>query len=167
MFSWLYAAQQGMRRTEFLQNGIMGQLSAESSMRGTVGSRTGAMLRRCGLPPSSRGLRLRSQAPCHPAADVHQPLGFVPCVASDLQTLQDIGVEKNTTIVFPLPLEMKTLLSRPQSLTSCGYMHILGAARIRPALPDHASQQPRGASAPSHSAASLRSPTSQSLIRWY
>jgi regulator of protease activity HflC (stomatin/prohibitin superfamily) len=29
-----------------------------------------------------------------------------------LQTLQDIGVEKNTTIVFPLPLEMMTLFNR-------------------------------------------------------
>lgn len=29
-----------------------------------------------------------------------------------LQTLADIGVEKNTTIVFPLPLEMMTLLNR-------------------------------------------------------
>jgi regulator of protease activity HflC (stomatin/prohibitin superfamily) len=29
-----------------------------------------------------------------------------------LQTLSDIGVEKNTTIVFPLPLEMMTLLNR-------------------------------------------------------
>ena len=29
-----------------------------------------------------------------------------------LQTLADIGVEKNTTIVFPLPLEMLTLLNK-------------------------------------------------------
>jgi regulator of protease activity HflC (stomatin/prohibitin superfamily) len=29
-----------------------------------------------------------------------------------LQTLSDIGVEKNTTIVFPLPLEMMTLLNK-------------------------------------------------------
>ncbi len=29
-----------------------------------------------------------------------------------LQTLADIGVEKNTTIVFPLPLEMMTLLNK-------------------------------------------------------
>jgi regulator of protease activity HflC (stomatin/prohibitin superfamily) len=29
-----------------------------------------------------------------------------------LQTLSDIGVEKNTTIVFPLPIEMMSLLSR-------------------------------------------------------
>jgi len=29
-----------------------------------------------------------------------------------LQTLADIGVEKNTTIVFPLPLEMLTILNR-------------------------------------------------------
>jgi regulator of protease activity HflC (stomatin/prohibitin superfamily) len=29
-----------------------------------------------------------------------------------LQTLSDIGVEKNTTIVFPLPIEMMTLLNR-------------------------------------------------------
>jgi regulator of protease activity HflC (stomatin/prohibitin superfamily) len=29
-----------------------------------------------------------------------------------LQTLSDIGVEKNTTIVFPLPIEMLTLLNR-------------------------------------------------------
>ena len=29
-----------------------------------------------------------------------------------LQTLTDIGVEKNTTIVFPLPLEMMTLFNR-------------------------------------------------------
>jgi len=29
-----------------------------------------------------------------------------------LQTLQDIGVEKNTTIVFPLPLEMMTLFNK-------------------------------------------------------
>jgi regulator of protease activity HflC (stomatin/prohibitin superfamily) len=29
-----------------------------------------------------------------------------------LQTLSDIGVEKNSTIVFPLPLEMMTLLNK-------------------------------------------------------
>ena len=29
-----------------------------------------------------------------------------------LQTLADIGVEKNTTIVFPLPLEMLTLFEQ-------------------------------------------------------
>ena len=29
-----------------------------------------------------------------------------------LQTLSDIGVEKNTTIVFPLPLVMMTLLNK-------------------------------------------------------
>jgi len=29
-----------------------------------------------------------------------------------LQTLQDIGVEKNTTIVFPLPLEMMTMFNK-------------------------------------------------------
>ncbi len=29
-----------------------------------------------------------------------------------LQTLSDIGVEKNTTIVFPLPIEMMTLLNK-------------------------------------------------------
>ena len=29
-----------------------------------------------------------------------------------LQTLSDIGVEKNTTIVFPLPLEMMTLFNK-------------------------------------------------------
>jgi len=29
-----------------------------------------------------------------------------------LQTLTEIGVEKNTTIVFPLPLEMMTLFNR-------------------------------------------------------
>jgi hypothetical protein len=32
-----------------------------------------------------------------------------------LQTLTEIGVEKNTTIVFPLPLEMMTLLNRLSS----------------------------------------------------
>jgi hypothetical protein len=44
----------------------------------------------------------------------------LPCFATQpmtlqlryLQTLQDIGVEKNTTIVFPLPLEMMTLFNR-------------------------------------------------------
>src|SRR6201747_1552934 len=30
-----------------------------------------------------------------------------------LQTLTEIGVEKNTTIVFPLPMELITLLNRP------------------------------------------------------
>ena len=34
-----------------------------------------------------------------------------------LQTLADIGVEKNTTIVFPLPLEMLTILNRLSGLT--------------------------------------------------
>jgi hypothetical protein len=29
-----------------------------------------------------------------------------------LQTLSDIGVEKNTTVVFPLPLEMLTLFNK-------------------------------------------------------
>jgi hypothetical protein len=29
-----------------------------------------------------------------------------------LQTLTDIGVEKNTTIVFPLPIEFATLFSK-------------------------------------------------------
>jgi hypothetical protein len=29
-----------------------------------------------------------------------------------LQTLTEIGVEKNTTIVFPLPLDMMTLLNK-------------------------------------------------------
>ena len=29
-----------------------------------------------------------------------------------LQTLADIGVEKNTTIVFPLPLELMSLLNK-------------------------------------------------------
>jgi regulator of protease activity HflC (stomatin/prohibitin superfamily) len=29
-----------------------------------------------------------------------------------LQTLADIGVEKNTTIVFPLPIEMMSLLNK-------------------------------------------------------
>jgi hypothetical protein len=29
-----------------------------------------------------------------------------------LQTLADIGVEKNTTIVFPLPIEFMTLLNK-------------------------------------------------------
>ncbi len=33
-----------------------------------------------------------------------------------LQTLADIGVEKNTTIVFPLPLEMLTILNKMSSL---------------------------------------------------
>ncbi|MGH9606681.1 MAG: slipin family protein [Terracidiphilus sp.] len=33
-----------------------------------------------------------------------------------LQTLADIGVEKNTTIVFPLPLEMLSLLNKMGSL---------------------------------------------------
>ena len=34
-----------------------------------------------------------------------------------LQTLADIGVEKKTTIVFPLPLEMLTILNRLRGLT--------------------------------------------------
>ena len=29
-----------------------------------------------------------------------------------LQTLRDIGAEKNTTIIFPLPIEMLSLLQR-------------------------------------------------------
>jgi hypothetical protein len=29
-----------------------------------------------------------------------------------LQTLTEIGVEKNTTIIFPLPLEMLSLLNK-------------------------------------------------------
>jgi hypothetical protein len=29
-----------------------------------------------------------------------------------LQTLTEIGVEKNTTIIFPLPLEMMTLFNK-------------------------------------------------------
>jgi hypothetical protein len=29
-----------------------------------------------------------------------------------LQTLSDIGVEKNTTVVFPLPMEMMTLFNK-------------------------------------------------------
>jgi hypothetical protein len=29
-----------------------------------------------------------------------------------LQTLSDIGVEKNTTIVFPLPIEFMSLLNK-------------------------------------------------------
>ena len=33
-----------------------------------------------------------------------------------LQTLADIGVEKNTTIVFPLPMEMMTLLNKMTAL---------------------------------------------------
>ncbi|HEX8712068.1 MAG TPA: slipin family protein [Terracidiphilus sp.] len=33
-----------------------------------------------------------------------------------LQTLADIGVEKNTTIVFPLPLEMLTMLNKMSGL---------------------------------------------------
>jgi regulator of protease activity HflC (stomatin/prohibitin superfamily) len=46
-----------------------------------------------------------------------------------LQTLQDIGVEKNTTIVFPLPLEMMTLFNK------MGDMQVSappGAAEIKP-----------------------------------
>src|SRR5271157_1130047 len=34
-----------------------------------------------------------------------------------LQTLTEIGVEKNTTIVFPLPLEMMTLFNKLSALT--------------------------------------------------
>jgi len=37
-----------------------------------------------------------------------------------LQTLADIGVEKNTTIVFPLPLEMLTILNRLSGLAPQG-----------------------------------------------
>jgi len=33
-----------------------------------------------------------------------------------LQTLTEIGVEKNTTIVFPLPMDMLTLLNKMGSL---------------------------------------------------
>jgi hypothetical protein len=29
-----------------------------------------------------------------------------------LQTLADIGVEKNTTVIFPLPMELLTLLNK-------------------------------------------------------
>jgi hypothetical protein len=32
-----------------------------------------------------------------------------------LQTLVEIGVEKNTTIVFPLPVEMMTAFTRLQN----------------------------------------------------
>jgi regulator of protease activity HflC (stomatin/prohibitin superfamily) len=35
-----------------------------------------------------------------------------------LQTLSDIGVEKNTTIIFPLPLEMMSLFNKLGSLTA-------------------------------------------------
>jgi len=35
-----------------------------------------------------------------------------------LQTLTDIGAEKNTTIVFPLPMELVSLLNRFQSAFS-------------------------------------------------
>ena len=35
-----------------------------------------------------------------------------------LQTLTEIGVEKNTTIVFPLPIELMNLLNR--TLTPSG-----------------------------------------------
>jgi hypothetical protein len=35
-----------------------------------------------------------------------------------LQTLTEIGVEKNTTIVFPLPMEMLTLLNKMGSLAA-------------------------------------------------
>jgi regulator of protease activity HflC (stomatin/prohibitin superfamily) len=45
-----------------------------------------------------------------------------------LQTLSDIGVEKNTTIVFPLPLEMMTLLNK------------LGTTATAQASPDKAAQ---------------------------
>ena len=34
-----------------------------------------------------------------------------------LQTLTEIGVEKNTTIVFPLPLEMMSLFNKLGALT--------------------------------------------------
>jgi regulator of protease activity HflC (stomatin/prohibitin superfamily) len=37
-----------------------------------------------------------------------------------LQTLTDIGVEKNTTIVFPLPMELLTLLNRTVDTMSAG-----------------------------------------------
>ena len=33
-----------------------------------------------------------------------------------LQTLSEIGVEKNTTIVFPLPLELLTLFNKTMNL---------------------------------------------------
>jgi hypothetical protein len=35
-----------------------------------------------------------------------------------LQTLTEIGVEKNTPIVFPLPMELLTLLNKIGVLTS-------------------------------------------------
>jgi regulator of protease activity HflC (stomatin/prohibitin superfamily) len=37
-----------------------------------------------------------------------------------LQTLADIGVEKNTTIVFPLPMDMLTLLNKMGATTADG-----------------------------------------------
>ena len=37
-----------------------------------------------------------------------------------LQTLADIGVEKNTTIVFPLPMEMLTILNKMGSAIPAG-----------------------------------------------
>jgi regulator of protease activity HflC (stomatin/prohibitin superfamily) len=47
-----------------------------------------------------------------------------------LQTLTDIGVEKNTTIVFPLPLEMMTLFNK------------MGEMQTRPAPPKAAPPVP-------------------------
>jgi len=44
-----------------------------------------------------------------------------------LQTLADIGVEKNTTIVFPLPLEMLTILNRLSGLAPQGIQPAGGA----------------------------------------
>ena len=35
-----------------------------------------------------------------------------------LQTLTEIGVEKNTTIVFPLPIEMMQMLDQDQARAS-------------------------------------------------
>ncbi len=37
-----------------------------------------------------------------------------------LQTLSDIGVEKNTTVVFPLPMEMLSLLNKLNSTAKAG-----------------------------------------------
>jgi len=37
-----------------------------------------------------------------------------------LQTLTEIGVEKNTTIVFPLPMELMNLLNRTLTPTPAG-----------------------------------------------
>jgi hypothetical protein len=35
-----------------------------------------------------------------------------------LQTLTEIGVEKNTTIIFPLPLEMMSLFNKLSGITA-------------------------------------------------